>query len=416
MHPILPGFRRHACPLAGTPDSTGGGASTPRLPAETQLLESEARMAAILATAVDAIIIIDERGIIETLNPAAERMFGYAAPEMIGHNVKMLMPEPYRGEHDGYLRNYTSTGVKKIIGIGREVIGRRKSGAEFPMDLAVSEVQLGARRTFTGIVRDITERKRAEEQLLEQAAELRERNEELVRSNQELDAFAYIASHDLKEPLRGIHNYANFLLEDYAGQIDDEGKAKLETLIRLSQRLDGLLDSLLEVSRVGRVDLAHREIDLDGVVHDVIDSLHISLRERGVTVRLPQPLPRIRGDAVLIGEVLRNLITNAMKYNDKPAPWIEIGSSPETRPPAAGRRGHARFVTLCVRDNGIGIPPQHHEAVFRIFKRLHRRDAYGGGTGVGLAISRKIVERHGGEIWLESEPGVGTTFYLSLPA
>src|SRR6185295_12556418 len=131
------------------------------------------------------------------------------------------------------------------------VIGLRKNGDTFPMDLAVSEVKMGDRRVFTGIVRDITERKRAEAQLLDNAAELRQRNEELLRSNQELDAFAYIASHDLKEPLRGIHNYASFLIEDYHDQLDDEGKDKLDTLKRLSQRLDGLLDSLLEISRLG---------------------------------------------------------------------------------------------------------------------------------------------------------------------
>jgi two-component system sensor kinase FixL len=146
---------------------------TERKKAETQLLESEARMGAILAAAVDAILIIDEQGSIESLNKAAERLFGYEAAEMVGHNVKMLMPPPYRSEHDGYLSNYTTTGIKKIIGSGREVVGLRKNGGTFPMDLAVSEVQMGGRRVFTGIVRDITERKRAEEQLLESDARTR---------------------------------------------------------------------------------------------------------------------------------------------------------------------------------------------------------------------------------------------------
>ena len=196
----------------------------------SQLEESEARTRTILETAVDAIITIDERGKVESMNPAAERLFGYADTEVIGQNVKMLMPEPYRHEHDGYLHNYLTTGQKKIIGIGREVVGLRKDGSTFPMDLAVSEVQLGHRRLFTGIVRDISDRKEKEEQLSFYAAELQGRNTELLRSNQELDEFAYIASHDLKEPLRGIHNYATFLLEDYHDKLNEDGTNKLETL------------------------------------------------------------------------------------------------------------------------------------------------------------------------------------------
>jgi two-component system sensor kinase FixL len=388
---------------------------TERKYAETQLLESEARTRAILAAAVDAIIIIDERGTIESLNGAAELLFGYDAIEMVGQNVKMLMPAPYRGEHDSYLRNYNTTGVKKIIGSGREVVGLRKNGETFPMDLAVSEVAMGDRRVYTGIVRDITERKHAEIQLLNNAAELRERNAELLRSNQELDAFAYIASHDLKEPLRGIHNYASFLIDDYYDKLDDDGKDKLDTLKRLSQRLDGLLDSLLEISRLGRVDFLPKEVDLDSVLHDIVDSLQITLTERNVQLHIPDPLPRVRGDAVLLGEVLRNLITNGMKYNEKEVRWIEVGSMLDPRPHKDSRRQLPKAIAIYVRDNGIGIPEKHHEAVFRIFKRLHSRDAYGGGTGVGLAITKKVVERHGGEIWIESAEGEGTTILFTLP-
>jgi two-component system sensor kinase FixL len=388
---------------------------TERKNAEAQLLESEARTRAILAAAVDAIIIIDERGTIESLNGAAELLFGYDSVEMVGQNVKMLMPAPYRGEHDGYLNNYNTTGIKKIIGSGREVIGLRKNGETFPMDLAVSEVKMGDRRVFTGIVRDITERKKAEAQLVDNAAELRQRNEELLRSNQELDAFAYIASHDLKEPLRGIHNYASFLIDDYHDQLDDAGKDKLDTLKRLSQRLDGLLDSLLEISRLGRVEFLPKEVDLDAVLHDVVDSLQITLTERNVTLRIPTPLPRVRGDSVLLGEVLRNLITNGMKYNNKEERWIEVGSMLDPRAPKDPRRQVPKAIAIYVKDNGIGIPEKHHEAVFRIFKRLHSRDAYGGGTGVGLAITKKVIERHGGEIWIESVGGEGTTLFFTLP-
>jgi light-regulated signal transduction histidine kinase (bacteriophytochrome) len=331
----------------------------------------------------------------------------------------MLMPEPYHSEHDGYLANYQATGIKKIIGIGREVVGRKHGGTTFPMELAVSEVRLGDRRLFTGIVRDISERKRAEEQLRFYAAELQERNADLTRSNQELDDFAYIASHDLKEPLRGIHNYATFLVEDYGDKLDDAGRSKLDTLKSLTQRMENLIDSLLEFSRVGRVNLSVGETDLNEVVQQVLDSLHITLEERGIDVRVPKPLPTLRCDRVRVGEVFRNLITNAAKYNDKAEKWVEIGYDAASWPgPANTASGEAKNqqtpLVFYVRDNGIGIPEKHFPSIFRIFKRLHARDKFGGGTGVGLTIVKKIIERHDGRIWIHSTVGEGTTFSFSL--
>ncbi|HEY3966386.1 MAG TPA: PAS domain S-box protein [Planctomycetaceae bacterium] len=380
-----------------------------------RLLDSEARTRAIVETAVDAVITIDELGLIDSLNPAAERLFGYAASELVGKNVKVLMPQPYRAEHDGYLANYLATGQRKIIGIGREVVGQRKDGATFPMDLAVSEVQLGDRRLFTGIVRDISERKQAEEQFQFYAAEIQQRNAELLRSNQELDDFAYIASHDLKEPLRGIHNYSSFLLEDYGARLDEPGRAMLETLKRLTQRMDSLLDSLRDSSRVGRLTFAIEETNLNNLLAEVFDSLRISLQEHGVEIRVPRPLPTLRCDRVRIGEVLHNLVTNAMKYNDKPQKWIEIGQSlvPNSETASAAESSDSHVV-LYVRDNGIGIREKHFNSIFRIFKRLHGRDQFGGGTGVGLTIVKKIVERHGGHVWVESTVGEGTSIYFSL--
>jgi len=381
--------------------------------------DSEARTRAILETAVDAVITIDESGLIESLNPAAERLFGYPFADVFGKNVKLLMPPPYTDEHDGYLASYLATGQKKIIGIGREVVGRRQDGSTFPMELAVSEVRLRDRRLFTGIVRDISERKRAEERLRLMTAELQARNAELLRSNQELDEFAYIASHDLKEPLRGIHNYATFLIEDYDAKLDAQGRAKLQTLQRLTQRMDSLIESLRETSRLGRLEFAIRETDLNELVAEIVDSLKISLQERGIEVRIPQPLPSVRCDRVRIGEALHNLITNAMKYNDKPQKTIEIGTfrvATAEDKPASGRQDAAKQpgIGLYVRDNGIGIREKHFETIFRIFKRLHGRDQFTGGTGVGLTIAKKIVERHGGRIWVESKLGEGSTFRFTL--
>ncbi len=270
----------------------------------------------------------------------------------------------------------------------------------------------------TQLQEELAERRRAER-------ELAERNALLDQSNRELDDFAYVASHDLKEPLRGIHSFATFLLEDYGDKLDEAGRGKLETLARLSRRMGALLDSLLHYSRVGRVDLAITRVDLDAVVAAVLDTLAVQIEESGVVVRVPRRLPVVRCDRVRIGEVFQNLVANAIKYNDKPGDkWVEIGFGAGAEVPAGpagpaepgSGAGAARPAppVFYVRDNGLGIPSKHFEAIFRIFKRLHGRERFGGGTGAGLTIVKKIVERHQGRIWLESVPEQGTTFYFTL--
>ncbi|MEA5580428.1 ATP-binding protein [Nodularia harveyana UHCC-0300] len=240
--------------------------------------------------------------------------------------------------------------------------------------------------------------------VLRKADEIAQLNIELERSNDELDAFAYIASHDLKEPLRGIHNYSNFLMEDYGDIINEEGRTKLKTLIRLTQRMDDLIDSLLHFSRLGRVDISMQPTDLNSLVHRSLDLLTARIEEMNIDIRIPRPLPTVYCDRIQVGELFNNLITNSIKYNDKPEKWISIGYIDE--PPLP--------ITFYIRDNGIGIPEKHFEAIFRIFKRLHAPSKYGGGTGAGLTIAKKIVERHGGKIWVDSIYSEGSTFYFTL--
>ncbi|QEG00584.1 Phytochrome-like protein cph1 [Stieleria maiorica] len=245
-----------------------------------------------------------------------------------------------------------------------------------------------------------------------QTQELSDSNERLERSNQELDDFAYIVSHDLKEPLRGISRYSSFLAEDYGDKLDDAGHEKIETLQRLCLRQENLIDSLLHYSRVGRAEFAIGPTDLNEIVHQVTDMMHVTLEEQGVEVRVPRRLPTVKCDSVRIAEVYRNLMTNAVKYNDKPEKWVEIGflQHGQEKTNLLKEDGFVFYV----RDNGIGIREKHQESVFRIFKRLHARDKYGGGTGAGLTFVKKIVERHGGKIWLESTYGEGTTFYFTV--
>ena len=254
------------------------------------------------------------------------------------------------------------------------------------------------------------------EVVLRKAEELTRKNEELTRSNADLEAFAHIASHDLKEPLRGIHNYASFVLEDYADKLDEEGQSKLRTMMKLTERMDQLIDGILHYSRLGREKLETEPTDLNHVVNLVIETLRPRLDQLGVTVRVPAPLPSVTINPVMLQEVFANLITNAMKYNDKPEKWIEIGSltHADLSVQAAEELALGRRV-IYVKDNGIGIPEKFSHTIFQIFRRLHGRDQYGGGTGMGLTIVKVIVERHGGRIWLDSEPGRGTTFFMALP-
>jgi len=246
------------------------------------------------------------------------------------------------------------------------------------------------------------------------AADLARLNAELTRSNDDLDSFAYVASHDLKEPLRGIHNYSVFLLEDYADKLDEEGQSKLQTLVRLSQRMESLIESLLQISRVGRQDIVISEYNLNVLVAEVIDLLAPRLEQTGTTLSVPQPLPTLRCDPVRLREVYNNLLTNAMRYNDKSEKHVEIGVVPTDMLSPKGLVSSKDFSIMYVKDNGIGIDSRHHESIFRIFKRLHSQDKYGGGTGIGLAIVKKMVEKHDGDLWIDSTPGHGTTFYFTI--
>jgi light-regulated signal transduction histidine kinase (bacteriophytochrome) len=244
--------------------------------------------------------------------------------------------------------------------------------------------------------------------VLRQAEDLALINVELERSNSELDAFAYIASHDLKEPLRGIHNYATFLLEDYGEIIKDDGADKLNTLVRLTKRMETLIDSLLKFSRLGRQELQKSSIALDRLLENVTELFSINPQWKNCQIRIPKSLPTVLGDRVLLEEVFTNLISNAFKYNDQSEKSVEIGWS-------EANSQHPNFVTLSVRDNGIGIREKHLDSVFRIFKRLHAQNKYGGGTGAGLTIVKKIIERHGGTIQVQSTYGQGTVFLFTLP-
>lgn len=358
--------------------------------------DSERHLRAVVNTVLDGLVAIDQYGTIQRLNPAAQRMFGYSEQEVVGRNVKMLMPEPYHGEHDAYLHNYHVTGEKRIIGIGREVEARRKDGSTFPIELGVGETVISGRTLFVGTIRDVSRRKEAEREIQDYVAALQ-------RSNQDLDDFAYIASHDLKEPLRGLANNARFLEEDYADKLEANGRKRISRLLYLCHRMERLVDDLLYFSRLGRQEQAIREADPNRMVADIESMMESWLQENNARIVVPRPMPRIRCDVARVTEVFRNLITNGVKYNDKDEKIVEIGSFMKD--------GDWVFY---VKDNGIGIAPEFHEEIFRIFKRLNTEDDSSRGSGVGLTFVRKIVERHNGHVWVESAPGAGSTFLFTL--
>lgn len=246
---------------------------------------------------------------------------------------------------------------------------------------------------------------------------LAELNVDLTTSNEELDAFAYVASHDLKEPLRGIHRYAHQMVESAQG-LDAENRQRAESLMRLTLRMDSLLDSLLHFSRMGRTRLEFEDVDLNSVVADALEMVGVRSADNRCTIALARPLPVVPCNEVHVREIFSNLISNALKYTRREHPRIDIGylapgepGLPLDAPPQSS--GQAVYF---VRDDGIGIEKRHFEQIFRMFKRLHGRNEYGGGMGAGLSVVKKVVGRHGGIIWLDSTPGSGSTFYFTLPA
>ncbi|HJV79399.1 PAS domain S-box protein [Noviherbaspirillum sp.] len=360
---------------------------------QQHLLDREKSLQEVLRAAVDGIIVIDTRGIVQSINPAAERIFGYAPSEVVGRNIKLLMPEPYRSEHDGYLEHYLRTGEKRIIGIGRDVAGMRKDGRVFPMELAVGETRSGGERRFIGTVRDISTRKQTEREQKKLLADLFAANEELRR-------FSYVISHDLKAPLRAIGSLAAWLMEDYGGKLGDEGNRQIELLVGRVQRMDRLIDGILAYSRAGRSPETPAMADAGEALADAIGLIEIP---DNMQVKVETPLPRLAVEQVRLQQVFQNLIGNAVKHANAPGAEIRIGCT---------EMEDAWRFHVC--DNGPGIDPRNFERIFQLFQTLVPKDT-SENTGVGLAIVKKIVELYGGKVWVESEMGKGACFLFTLP-
>ncbi|WP_148597526.1 PAS domain S-box protein [Aquisphaera giovannonii] len=508
---------------------------TERMLAHKKLEDAASELGSVLDNVVDGILTIDDAGVIRSANSAAEAIFGHRREDLIGADVGLLMPEPDRSGHPRHLADYLRTGAGRVMGVGREVVGLRKDGSRFPMDIAVGEFVREGRRYFTGVVRDITERKAAETRLsrsearlraiVDQAAvgieevardgrflrvnpalsallgyredellalrftdvthpgdveadagmarrlfagelraytlqkryvrkdgeaiwilltssavggdpgepayrvsiiqditerkravdevhrlnlELEERVEsrtrELSEANAELEAFSYTIAHDLRAPVRNMHSLAEALDEDFGEGLPDEGRDYTGRIVAAALRMDALIQDLLSYARLSREAVRLQPVDLDEAVADVGRQMRPDLAERGAEVAVAGPLGRVVAQRTMLDQALTNLVGNAIKF-------VEPGRRPAVRIRSEARGGMLR---LWVEDNGIGVGPEHRERIFRVFERLHGQEAYPG-TGIGLAIVRKAIERMGGASGVESGPGAGSRFWIELP-
>jgi len=362
--------------------------------------QADERMLSVVNHVIDGIISIDEHGTIFTFNPAAERIFGYRAAEVIGQNVRILMPEPDRSAHDRYLLNYLTTGRAKIIGIGREVNGRRKDGSVFPMDLAISEFSYKGERHFTGITRDITERKRMER-------ELRDRLDELAEADRQKNEFLAMLAHELRNPLAPMRNALHVM--SMPNVPDDTSQRAFGMMGRQLNHLIRLVDDLLDVSRIiqGKIELRRELIDLGSVVGRAVETAQplIDARRHRLTLSMPQAPVFVHGDPVRLAQVIANLLTNAGKYSP-PQSQIDLIVEPTD--------GHS---VVRVRDRGIGIAADVLPHVFDLFVQADGSLARSeGGLGVGLTLVKRLVEMHGGDVQASSAGlGKGSEFTIRLP-
>jgi len=367
---------------------------TSRRRAEQELSESEARNRSILQAALDCIVTIDQEGKIIEFNPAAETAFGFRREEIVGKDLAdTLFPPATRDRHRDTLDRYTDAGeLGSMLGRRFEQTMIRKNGERFTAEMAMQPVPLEGSTVFTVFLRDITERKRAEE--------------EIKRKNRDLETLLYVTSHDLREPLRAIHNFAKLVCERNAAQLDAKGQDFLKRVMRGAERLDRLLEDVLTLSRAQRSVDPSQEVALDAVVADVLQQLESRIERSSARVQVVGELPHLAADRRWVTQAVYNLVANALKFTrDGESPDVEIAAyCPQgDEPPGEG---------LVVRDRGPGVPLGYTERIFQLFQRAVGREVEG--TGAGLAIVRQIAERHGGSAWVRAREGGGSEFFVTF--
>jgi PAS domain S-box-containing protein len=367
-----------------------------RKAAEGHLVQMEARYRGLLEAAPDAMVVVNQSGEIVLLNVRAEKQFGYHRDELVGQQVKNIIPE---GFAERLIADETRTAAEALaqqIGTGIELSGLRKDGSEFPIEIMLSPLENMDGILVTAAIRNISARKQAELHLMETVRELK-------RSNDELQQFANVASHDLQEPLRMVTSYTQLLANRYRGLLDSDADEFITYAVDGCNRMQRLIEDLLTFSRVGANANALSEISAETSLDEALANLKGTIGESG-TIITHDLLPAITMNGTQLVLVFQNLVGNAIKYRGAETPRVHISAKRD--------REHAWIFS--VRDNGMGIDSQYFERIFVLFQRLHGRNEFKG-TGIGLAICKKIVERSGGRIWVESQPSKGSTFYFSLP-
>jgi len=343
-----------------------------------------------------ALVVTDRNGAILLVNLEAETLFGYPSEELIGAPIEQLLPERYRRDHPRHRNGFSTAAVSRRMGASRDLYGLRKDGSEFPIEIGLNPLETNMGPIVLSAVADVTERKKYESELKSLVTRLDE-------SNRELEQFAYIASHDMQEPLRKVAACCQAVTEDCGDKLSAMGKEWIAHAMDGAIRMRQMISDLLELARIAAKGNLAQPTDAYRACQDAIFNLADAIQDKGAKI-ICGSLPKVMADPTQLVQLFQNLIGNGLKYCGNNLPLIEIRAEP-----------FGKFWQFHVKDNGIGIAPAFHERIFQVFQRLHRQDAYPG-TGIGLAICKKVVERFGGRLWVESQVGTGSDFIFTMPA
>ncbi len=360
------------------------------------LQESNAQIETLLQNAPNAVIVINEEGKVVKWNKKSEIIFGWSAEEVMHQPMhELIMPQRHIKAHYDGIKHFLHTGEGPVINKTVELSAVRKNKEEFPIELSISAIKSDGKFLFIAFIADISRRKQAEE-------EHKRLNLNLANSVKALEAFTYSVSHDLRAPLRAIHGYVNILKNDYSAGMDERGHNMMDAVIKNSKKMGQLIDDLLALSRLERVALQKKEVNMNEMVKSVITDLRMATNDLK-TEYIIKELPMAFSDPNLIAQVYTNLISNAAKYSAlKVQPVVEIGALTENGE-----------IIYYVKDNGNGFDMKFYNKLFGVFQRLHDESEFEG-NGIGLSIVKQIIDRHKGRVWATSEPDKGATFYFTL--